>query len=88
MSSEIKPLLPGKTSYRIGQRLMEYYPTTGRLIENQINNDQNNHRHTQQPAYEISTYIHDVSPQKYFYNSYFFIDFGLHSSLLSQDIMM
>jgi hypothetical protein len=31
--------------------LLVDYPTTERLmIEQQINNDQNNHRHTQQPA--------------------------------------
>jgi hypothetical protein len=40
------------------------YPTTERLmIEQQINNDQNNHRHAHQPAYKIFT--HDPSPLKY-----------------------
>lgn len=56
------------------------------MIEKQINNDQNNYRHTHQPAYKIFT--HNASPLKYSYNSCLFIDFGLHSSMLSKDMMM
>ena len=49
---------------------MVNYPTIDRLmIENQINNDQNNHRHTQQPANNIFTYFHDTSPLPYSFNS-------------------
>jgi len=77
----VKPVIASAT------RLMLDYPTTGRLmIEQQINNDQNNHRHTHQPAYKIFT--HDAPPLKYSYNSCLFIDFGLHSSMLSKEIMM
>jgi hypothetical protein len=56
------------------------------MIEKQINNDQNNHWHTHQPAYKIFT--HDASPLKYSYNSCLLIDFGLHSCMLPKTMMM
>jgi len=42
------------------------------MIEHQINNDQNNHRYTHQPAYKIFT--HDASPLKYSCNNLLIVD--------------
>jgi len=70
INSGINPLLRGKTCYYIGNKADGEFPNNWRLmIENQINNDQNNHRYTQQPANNIFTYFHDTSPLPYSFNS-------------------